>query len=72
MEDVIRKLQTEEFPRLRLGIGPPPAAWDPADFVLARFSREELPVIEEAVSKAAEAVVVWIREGLTASMSRFN
>jgi len=72
LEDVIRKLQTEEFPRLRIGIGQPPEAWDGSDFVLARFSPEELPQIEQAVSRAADAAVLWIREGLAACMSRYN
>ncbi len=72
LEDIIRKLHAEEFPRLRIGIGPPPGGWDASDFVLARFSREELPEIEQAVSRAADAVVLWIHEGPAACMSRYN
>jgi len=72
LEDIIRVLQTEEFPRLRIGIGQPPASWDAADFVLARFTQEELPQIEQAVVKAADAVALWVREGLGACMDRYN
>jgi len=72
LEDVIRMLGTEEFPRLRIGIGQAPEGWDAADFVLARFTQEELPEIEDAVSRAADAVALWVREGIGPCMSRYN
>lgn len=72
LDDIIRKLGTEEFPRLRIGIGQAPEGWDAANYVLARFTREELPEIEQAVVKAAEAVLVWAREGIQACMTRYN
>jgi PTH1 family peptidyl-tRNA hydrolase len=72
LEDVIRMLGTEEFPRLRIGIGQAPEGWDAAEFVLARFTQEESPQIEDAVSRAAEAVTLWVREGLGPCMSRYN
>jgi PTH1 family peptidyl-tRNA hydrolase len=72
LADVIRKLATEEFPRLRVGIGQVPPQWDAADFVLSKFNADELPLIEQAVVKAADAVAVWVREGLEASMNRYN
>jgi len=70
--DIIRCLQTEEFPRLRIGIGLPPEGWDPADFVLARFTPAELPAIREAVSQAAGAAADWIRQGMEYCMNRYN
>ena len=72
LADVIRRLQTEEFPRLRIGLGSPPAAWDASDFVLARFTPEEIPEIEEAVRRAADAVVHWAHEGTQSCMNRYN
>jgi PTH1 family peptidyl-tRNA hydrolase len=72
LEDVIRRLGTEEFSRLRIGIGQPPESWNWADFVLSKFSREELSVIEETVGRAAAAVVDWAREGIHTSMNRYN
>ena len=56
LADIVRRLGTEEFARLRIGIGSPPDGWDPADYVLARFAAAERPVIDEAVATAAEAV----------------
>jgi PTH1 family peptidyl-tRNA hydrolase len=72
LADVIRKLGTEEFSRLRIGIGAPPEGWEGTDYVLARFAREELPEIENAVSRAADAVAVWAREGIEHCMNQFN
>jgi peptidyl-tRNA hydrolase, PTH1 family len=72
LDDIIRKVGSEEFPRLRIGIGPAPEDWDAVNYVLARFTREELPEIERAVAKAAEAVLMWAREGIHACMTRYN
>jgi PTH1 family peptidyl-tRNA hydrolase len=72
LADIVLRLQTEEVPRLRIGIGSPPPGWDAADFVLARFAPDEIPEIEKAVRQAAEAVDDWVREGLPACMNRYN
>ena len=72
LEDIVWRLGTEDFARLRIGIGPPPEGWDWADYVLAKFSKEEIPEIEEAVHKAARAVVVWAREGIEFCMNQYN
>ena len=50
------RLGTEEFTRLRIGIGPVPDDWDAADFVLGRFAADERPVIDEAIARAADGV----------------
>lgn len=70
--DIIEKLQSDEFARLRIGIGSPPGGWDAADFVLARFGRGELPEIDLAVAQAADAVVDWVRRGVAYCMNRYN
>ncbi len=72
LEDIIRRLGSEEFPRLRIGIGPAPEGWQWADFVLSKFQPDEIPLIEQAVARAAEAVVVWAREGIEACMTKYN
>jgi PTH1 family peptidyl-tRNA hydrolase len=72
LDDVIRRLGTEEFPRLRIGIGPPPQQWEATDYVLSKFTQEELPEIEEAVGRAVDAVAVWAREGIERCMNRYN
>ena len=63
LDDIIGKLGTEDFARLRVGIGAAPENWDWADYVLSKFTPEELPEIERAVKLAADAVVAWARQG---------
>jgi PTH1 family peptidyl-tRNA hydrolase len=72
LADTIRHLGTEEFPRLRIGIGRPPEQMDAADFVLSRFRRNEEKPMEEAVIRAAEGVEIWIRSGLNRAMNQVN
>ncbi|MCS7014898.1 MAG: aminoacyl-tRNA hydrolase [Gemmatales bacterium] len=70
--DIQQRLGTTEYPRLRIGIGHPPLGQDAADYVLGRFRPEERPLMDQAVRRAADAVVVWVREGIDAAMNRFN
>jgi PTH1 family peptidyl-tRNA hydrolase len=72
LEDIIRRLGTDEFPRLRVGIGNPPENWDWADYVLGKFAKDEQPVIEESIVRAVEAVEAWAREGIEYCMNTFN
>lgn len=72
LEDIIERLKSEEFPRLRVGIGAAPEGWDWADYVLGKFKPDELPVIESAVGLAADAVAVWAREGIEFCMNQYN
>ena len=72
LEDIIRRLGTEDFPRLRVGIGNPPENWDWADFVLSKFTKDEQPTIEESIVRAAEAVEAWAREGIEYCMNNYN
>ena len=72
LADIITRLGDEAVPRLRVGVGPVPANWDPADFVLGRFNKEELPIIEPTVTRAADAVEDWIGLGIAECMNRYN
>lgn len=72
LESTIRTLGTEQFPRLRIGIGAPPPYMDAADFVLGKFSGDDEKVMAEAVEKAADAIDVWLREGVEATQARYN
>lgn len=72
LDDIIRAFGTQDVPRLRLGIGQPPPHWEGADFVLGRFDKDERPVAGDMVSRAAEAIELWAREGLQAAMARYN
>jgi PTH1 family peptidyl-tRNA hydrolase len=72
LADIIRKMATEAFPRLRIGIGRPPEHIDAADFVLSKFKRSEQPAMDDAILRAAEGVELWIRQGIGQAMNRIN
>jgi len=72
LDDILRVLGTTEVPRLRIGIGQPHANWDPADYVLSKFSKDERIEMDLTVVKAADAVEVWTRLGIDACMNQFN
>jgi peptidyl-tRNA hydrolase, PTH1 family len=72
LADILRRLGTEEIPRLRIGIGIPLPGRDPAAYVLSRFTSEEQPEIAAAIERAAEAAAAWVELGLAAAMNRYN
>jgi peptidyl-tRNA hydrolase, PTH1 family len=72
LADIVRHLGTDAIARLRIGIDRPPANWEGADYVLAKFTKEESTEIAIAVQYAADAVAVWAGEGAEACMNRFN
>jgi len=75
MESIVQNLQTEDIPRLRLGIAldeSDMAGQDLVDFVLATFADDEEVTVEYMVEKAADACESWLQEGSPATMNRFN
>jgi PTH1 family peptidyl-tRNA hydrolase len=72
LEDVIRRLGTEDVPRLRIGIGQPAPGRDASGYVLGRFSKEEEAEITAATARAAEAAADWVELGLSHCMSKYN
>jgi PTH1 family peptidyl-tRNA hydrolase len=72
LADIANRLGTEEFSRLRLGIGPVPDRWDAADFVLGRFDADERDTIEDTIIRAADAAECWVKEGIATAMNKFN
>ncbi|ABV33021.1 MULTISPECIES: aminoacyl-tRNA hydrolase [Pseudothermotoga] len=72
LQSIIDYIGTNEFVRLRIGIGPKPENIDLADYVLEDFTEEELRLIDKVLDKAVEAVDVMLNEGLSKAMSVFN
>ncbi len=72
LADVIRSLGTDQVSRLRIGIDQPPENWDAADFVLSKFTKQEREEIDDAVLRAADAVAIWVHEGIAECMNRIN
>ena len=71
LKDIIAKLGTIEFPRLRVGIGQSGRAND-ADFVLSRPSAEDKELIEKAMDNAVKATLCWMTEGPDMAMNKYN
>lgn len=69
---IIEVLGTDEFVRLKVGIGRPPAGHDPVDYVLESFSPEEEAVMGPAVVRAGDAVAVALTDGVGVAMNRFH
>ena len=72
LQDIANRLETTHFPRLRIGIGQNYAPGAQSDYVLAPFSSQQEPVIEDARIKACNAVLRTVNDGLTAAMNRYN
>ena len=72
LRSIADHLGSIEYPRLRIGVGRGDARRDLADHVLARFEPEEQPGVEAAIARAADAVEVWLADGLAKAMNTFN
>ena len=72
LKNIISHLGTQEFPRIKVGVGAKPPRMDLADYVLGRFSAEDRRVMEEAFKTAAKAAQVMITDGAEAAMNQFN
>jgi len=71
LADIIGRLKSDRFARLRVGIGPSNLP-DSADYVLSRPSMAERVLLDEAVGRAAEAALCWVSDGIETAMNRFN
>lgn len=72
MQSILDILGTEDVPRLRIGVGLDEPPEDYPEFVLANFSKADLPVLDSVLDRACEAVNVWVCEGIEKSMAKFN
>lgn len=73
LKSIIYQLGSDNFPRVKMGVGSPEHKdYDLADFVLGRFTKDEIPVMEEAIIKASKAVEEIIRNGAEAAMNKYN
>ncbi len=72
LESVVNALGTQEFLRIRLGIGPGVPVGDGAKYVLSQLKKSQYDVVDQELDAAAEAVNVILTEGAAAAMNRFN
>ena len=72
MKDIINKLGTQNFLRIRVGVGAKPKDWDLADYVLSRFTPGERKLVDEAIDEAAKAVSMAVSKGPDIAMNEYN
>jgi PTH1 family peptidyl-tRNA hydrolase len=72
MRSVVSLLARDDFPRVRIGIGPQPDQWDIADYVLSDIPADRREEFWQALNKAADAVESVLRDGLAQAMNQFN
>ena len=72
LASIVYHLNADNFPRIRMGIGPLPESEPTVDFVLERFKDEELATVREMIERAAEAAGMWLVDGYEKTAARFN
>lgn len=72
LKDIIGRLGTQKFMRVKIGVGAKPKGWDLADHVLGRFGSNERKLVEEAQERACKAVEMILADSVDAAMNQFN
>lgn len=72
MKNIIYLSGSDQFPRVRLGVGAKPAQWNLADWVLSHFSKEEIQNMEQSCAAAVEAVPLILTGNIDKAMNKFN
>lgn len=72
IKNIIAHLGTQEFPRVKVGVGEKPKGMDLADYVLSHFSKEEQGNMNDAYKEAADAVAMMVSQGIDPAMNHFN
>ena len=73
LKSIIYQLNSDNFPRIKMGVDSPlREKMDLADFVLARFGKEEIPVLEDAIVRCSKAVEEIIKNGCQSAMNKYN
>jgi PTH1 family peptidyl-tRNA hydrolase len=73
LKSIIYLLNSDEFPRIRIGVGAPQNKdYDLADYVLGRFSHDEIPILEDTIKRTCSAVGEFIKNGADSAMNIYN
>lgn len=71
-KSVVHELASEDFPRIRVGIGKPVDEYDAIDYVIGKLDEETYKKLEEGIKKAAQAAVEFIKSGIDIAMNKYN
>ena len=72
IKSIIQHLGTDEFPRIRIGIGRPKHNGDEINYVIGGIPEEEIPKLNEGIEKAKQAVIEILKNGIDSAMNKFN
>lgn len=72
IRNIIAQMGTDVFCRIKVGIGEKPNGWDLADYVLAQFDKDTLPMMEQGADHAVTAVELILKKGVAAAMNQVN
>lgn len=72
IKSLIQHLGTQEFNRIRVGVNRPPAGMKVADYVLSKFSKDDQPIVQDAINKSVDAVEVSLSKKFLDVMNQFN
>lgn len=72
IKNIIQLMGTDVFGRIKVGVGEKPNGWDLADYVLAKFDADTLPLMESGMDKAVQAVELILSRGMADAMNRMN
>jgi len=72
VKSIIEKLDSQDFARLRVGVGAEETRKNLTNFVLGTFLKKEKPIIKETIEEAADACECWLKLGIEQSMNKFN
>jgi len=71
MKSIIYQVQSQDFPRVRIGIGRPEFE-DLSSYVLGKFTKDEIPLIKDAIENASDAIEMIVEKGIDLAMNRYN
>ena len=72
MKSMVNCLNSENFARIRIGIGRPVGEYDRIDYVIGQIDGEEKKILEEGQAEAVEAIKYWIKNGIDNTMNTYN
>ncbi len=72
IRNIIDQMGTDQFYRIKVGIGEKPSGWDLADYVLGKFNEDDLPAVEEGMDKAVKGVELMLSRGIAEAANRVN
>lgn len=72
MKSVVSEIQTEEFPRIRVGIGNPEYKNDLLNFILTKIPEEDYKILEKSIKNAADSIEEIILNGIDTAMNKYN